>query len=149
MTPCPIDRTPGGRGEAIVSDGVHAPFQRRLCQNGAQRGSGRKPETEPGTSWGVTADVSLLGAGGGETWVRTRAARPLVDVRPLGELVDRFVPHGFVRIHRSYAVNLARIRSIRPRSGEGWEVKLDPPVNRVLPASESRAEDLWRAFGEG
>ncbi len=95
------------------------------------------------------ADVYLLEAEGGETSVRTRRARALVDVRPLGELVELFLAHGFVRIHRSHAVNLARIRSIRPRHGEGWEVKLDPPVNRVLPVSESRATELWQAFGEG
>ncbi len=95
------------------------------------------------------ADIYLLEADGDETRVRTRAAHPLVDVRPLGELVERFALHGFVRTHRSYAVNIARIRTIRPRSGEGWEVKLDPPVNRILPVSESRAAELWRAFGEG
>lgn len=39
-------------------------------------------------------------------------------------------------------------RSSRSR-GEGWEVKLGPSVNRVLPVSESRAKDLWAAFGEG
>jgi len=93
-------------------------------------------------------EVYLLEADGGETRVRMRTADVLVDVRTFGELVGRFVGHGFVRIHRSYAVNVARIRRVRPREGEGWEVKLDPPVNRVLPVSGARVGELWAAFGE-
>ena len=93
-------------------------------------------------------DVYLLEADGDQTLVRTRRAERLVDVRPLGELAPRFDLHGFVRIHRSYAVNVARIRTIRPREREGWEVKLEPPVNRVLPVSEGRVGELWGVFGE-
>jgi DNA-binding LytR/AlgR family response regulator len=93
-------------------------------------------------------DVYLLEAEADQARVRTRSAEVLYDVRPLGELVTRFEPHGFVRIHRSFAVQIGRIRHIRPRKGEGWEVRLDPPVNRVLPVSESHAPDLWRALGE-
>jgi DNA-binding LytR/AlgR family response regulator len=41
-----------------------------------------------------------------------------------------------VRIHRSFAVNLGRVRELRQRGdGAGWEVRLEPPVNRVLPVS--------------
>ena len=94
------------------------------------------------------ADVYLLEASGGETKVRTRSRRSLIDVRPLGELLPCFEPHGFVRIHRSFAVNAGRIRNIRPREPEGWQVKLEPPVNRVLPVSRDLAAHLWRAFGE-
>jgi DNA-binding LytR/AlgR family response regulator len=92
-------------------------------------------------------DVYLVEADGGEVRIRTRNAEPLVDVRPLGELVSLFSEHGFVRIHRSFIVNIARVRHIRPRECEGWELKLDPPVNRVLPVAEGRAADLWAAFG--
>ena len=84
----------------------------------------------------------------GESRIRTRNAEPLVDVRPLGELVSLFSEHGFVRIHRSFIVNIARVRHIRPREREGWELKLDPPVNRVLPVAEGHAAELWAAFGE-
>ncbi len=94
------------------------------------------------------ADVYLLEAARGETKVRTRSRRSLTDVRPLGEPLQRFEAHGFVRIHRSLAVNVGRIRGIRPRDPEGWQVKLEPPVNRVLPVSRDLVAHLWRAFGE-
>ncbi len=54
-------------------------------------------------------DVYYLQARGGETEVRLRARRPLVDVRPLGEVAPLFAPFGFVRIHREHAVNLSRV----------------------------------------
>jgi len=93
-------------------------------------------------------DIYFLEAEGGETLVRTRHARPLTDVRQLSELIDAFEPLGFAQIHRSWAVNLRRVREIRPASDGGREVKLDPPVNRVLPVSRRRISALWDRFGE-
>jgi DNA-binding LytR/AlgR family response regulator len=94
-------------------------------------------------------EIYLLQAEGGETLVRTRHAQPLTDVRQLSELIDTFEPFGFAQIHRSWAVNLRRVvREIRPAPEGGWEVKLDPPVNRVLPVSRRRVSALWKRFGE-
>ena len=93
-------------------------------------------------------EIYLLEAEGGETLVRTRHAQPLTDVRQLSELIDAFEPFGFAQIHRSWAVNLRRVREIRPALKGGWEVKLDPPVNRVLPVSRRRVSALWERFGE-
>ncbi len=95
-------------------------------------------------------DVYFLEAVGGDSLVRLRSKRPLPDVRPLGTLLEEFKPYGFLRIHRNHAVNLARIREIRRRKGsDDWEVKLEPPVNRVLPVSRGRLETLLNAFRPG
>ena len=96
------------------------------------------------------AEVYYLEAIEGATQVRTRSARVLVDVRKLGELVALFVRHGFLRVHRNHMVNLRRVREIRRRQvGDDWELKLNPPVNQVLPISRSHLEGVWQAFGEG
>jgi len=96
------------------------------------------------------AKVYLLEAAGDDTLVRTRSKRTMRDVRKLGELLPAFEPYGFLRIHRNYAVNLRRIRDItRRKDGEGWRVRLQPPVNRVLPVGETYLASLWRAFGSG
>jgi len=92
-------------------------------------------------------EIYLLEAEGGETLVRTRRAQALTDVRQLSELFDAFEPFGFA-IHRSWVVNLRRVRKIRPAADGGWEVKLDPPVNRVLPVSRRRVSALWECFAE-
>ena len=61
-----------------------------------------------------------------------------------------FTSYGFLRIHRNHAVNLARIQEIRRRKGrEDWEVKLEPPVNQVLPVSRNQIGKQLKAFGAG
>ncbi len=94
-------------------------------------------------------DVYDLRARGGETEVRLRSRTPLVDVRPIGEVAPLFEPYGFVRIHREHAVNIARIRLLRLQAdGRDWELKLEPPVNRVLPIARDRLAGLRAALGE-
>ena len=94
------------------------------------------------------AEIYLLETAEGDSSVRLRSRRQLRDVRRLGDLVELLATHGFVRIHRSYAVNLRRVREIRPVDGGGWEVQMDPPVNRVLPVSRREAPGLFAAYGE-
>ena len=75
------------------------------------------------------ADVYYLEVRGEDTQVRFRSASPLVDMRPMRELLTRFAPHGFLQIHREYAVNLRRIRQIRrpaQRPGNGRAQRPSP-----------------------
>ena len=74
-------------------------------------------------------DVYYLEAEEDNTLVRLRGKRELVDVRPLDEVAPTFVRHGFVRIHRSWLVNVARVRRVRRRKeGRDWEVRMQAPV---------------------
>jgi DNA-binding LytR/AlgR family response regulator len=94
-------------------------------------------------------EVFLLEADGDETEVRTRGRRRLRDVRALGEVVASFPPGRFVQIHRSLAVNVDRVAEVRRRPpGRDWELRLEPPVNRVLPIARGRLVALWAAYGE-
>jgi DNA-binding LytR/AlgR family response regulator len=104
----------------------------------------------PGLRQAIESDeVYFVEAKDDDTEVRTRAARVLEDVRPIGTLVAPFLRHGFVRIHRNYLVNPRHVRQIRRRPrGDDWELTLDPPVNVVLPVSRSALRALWAAFGE-
>jgi DNA-binding LytR/AlgR family response regulator len=70
-------------------------------------------------------------------------------VRSLGEVLPYFQEALFVRVHRSYAVNAERVAEVRRRdSGRDWELRLEPPVNRVLPVSRACIQTLWAAYGE-
>jgi DNA-binding LytR/AlgR family response regulator len=92
-------------------------------------------------------DLYYLEAQGDETDVRQRGARRLRDVRSLGEMMKELAPLGFVRIHRNHAVHPGRVREIRPDAdGSGYEVRLEPPVNKVLPVSRRRLAPLLRAY---
>jgi DNA-binding LytR/AlgR family response regulator len=105
---------------------------------------------EPGVRQAIEGDeVYFVEARADDTAVRTRGARVLRDVRPMGVLAAAFLRHGFVRIHRDYLVNPRHVRRVRRRAqGDDWEVTLDPPVNVVLPVSRSGLAALWAAFGE-
>ncbi len=93
------------------------------------------------------SDVYFLEAVGDHTLVRLRFRRRLRDLRNLGTLLKQFAPYGFVRVHRNHAVNLARIQEIRQRKGrQDWEVKLEPPVNRVLPVSRRELPALLKVL---
>jgi hypothetical protein len=78
-----------------------------------------------------------------------RDRRRLPDSRALGELVALLAPFGIVRVHRNHAVNAGHVLEIRRRGGEAdWEVKLEPPVNAVLPVGRTYLKQLWAAFGD-
>ena len=53
----------------------------------------------------------------------------------------------FLRIHRSYIVNLNRVYELRTRAEGKWEPKMDLPVNKVLPVSRRRIEELRKLLG--
>lgn len=94
-------------------------------------------------------EVYYLEAEDRATRIRLRSSRLVRDPRSLGELEPLFAAHGFLRIHRNHMVNLARVRVVRRREGgQDWEVKLEPPVNRVLPVARGRLGELWAAYGE-
>jgi DNA-binding LytR/AlgR family response regulator len=94
-------------------------------------------------------DVYFLEATGPTTLVRLRSSRRLRDTRALGDLLPLLAGFGIVRAHRNHAVNVRHVLEVRRRAGEAdWEVKLEPPVNRVLPVSRTYLKPLWAAFGE-
>jgi DNA-binding LytR/AlgR family response regulator len=94
-------------------------------------------------------DIYFVEAEGDDTRVRTRAARALRDVRPIGAIEPLLLKRGFLRTHRNTLVNPAHVRQVRRRPrGEDWELKLDPPVNLVLPVSRDALPALWAVFGE-
>ncbi len=101
---------------------------------------GRRVPVEPD-------EVFFLEAEEGNTLVRTRSAERLIDVRQLSELSPLFEDHGFFEIYRGWAVNLRKVREIRPAEDGGWEIKLDPPVNQILSVSRRRVGELWERFG--
>jgi DNA-binding LytR/AlgR family response regulator len=94
-------------------------------------------------------DVYYLRARGGETEIRLRSRTPLIDVRPIGEVAPLFEPLGFVRVHREHAVNIVHVRLLRLQAdGRDWELKLEPPVNRVLSIARDRLGGLRDALGK-
>ena len=94
------------------------------------------------------SEVFFLEAVDTHTLVRLRGRERLEDLRRLGELMPLFEPFGFHRVHKNHAVNLHRVFELRPRSsGPDWELKLEPPVNRVLPIARGELAEVLAAYG--
>lgn len=107
---------------------LHLPDDRRLV-------------VDPGEIYYIEAD-------GDDTLIRFRGKQRYRDIRRLSEMGKALGKFGFVRAHRSYLVNTARVQEIRRREdGRYWELVLDPPVNRVLPVSDSGFDELLAAYG--
>ena len=81
-------------------------------------------------------DTYYIEADGDDCLVRLASKRRRRDIRTLDDIEAALGPRGFFRIHRSYLVNLGRIREIRRRDGgRDWEVVMESPVNKVLPVA--------------
>jgi DNA-binding LytR/AlgR family response regulator len=64
-------------------------------------------------------------------------------------VLARFPEQTMVQVHRSYTVNPDRVSELRRReNGRDWELKFEPPVNRVIPVGRSHIAGLWAAYGE-
>jgi len=91
-------------------------------------------------------EVSVAEADGSDVWLSTeqgrlRAASPSLD-KLEGELADA----GFLRVHRRYVVNLARVREVeRGRGGELLLVMDDRAAEKV-PVSRRNAPAVRRAL---
>jgi DNA-binding LytR/AlgR family response regulator len=82
-----------------------------------------------------------------DTVIRLRGKRLLRDGRGLGELEGVLRDHYLLRVQRNFIVNLRRTREIRARKeGGGWELRLEPPVNRIIPIGRTYEPRLWKAF---
>ena len=82
--------------------------------------------------------IYYLEADGGDTLVRTARRKRYRSVQELGD-IERFLPSPpFIRCHRSFIVNLERVRSIVPRTHNDRDLKMDPPVNVRVPVSRDR-----------
>ncbi len=79
--------------------------------------------------------------------VRTARKNVYRHVEPLEEVEDRLPSPPFFRIHRPYIVNLDRVFELRTRGEGEWELKMDPPVNNVLPVSRRRMDELRELLG--
>lgn len=95
------------------------------------------------------SDVYYLESDSGDTWVRLRGKKRLRDIRKLGQVAAAFAAHGFVRVHKAYAVNGRRVVELRQRTGSReWELVLQRPVGKVLPIGRSYWRGVRAAYGD-
>ena len=92
-------------------------------------------------------EVYYIEATEDDTLIRLASKRRRRDIRSMNTMEQKLKSSSFFRIHRTYLVNLNRIRLVRLReSGRDWEVVMTSPVNKVLPVSRGAVADLLDAL---
>ena len=105
-------------------------------------------KSEPGRITLLERDqIFYVEAEGDDSLIRTARVKLFRHVEPLEEVEARLPSPPFFRIHRSYIVNLNRVLELRLRGERDYEVKMDPPVNKVLPVSRDRYPELAKLLG--
>ena len=91
--------------------------------------------------------IFYVEAEGDDSWIRTARKKLYRHSERLDQVEARLPSPPFFRVHRSYVVNLNRVLELRSRGDDEWELKMDPPVNKVLPVSRRRLPDLREMLG--
>jgi ABC-2 type transport system ATP-binding protein len=82
----------------------------------------------------------------GKTWLQT-TAECLPTQFTLTELETRLGRRGFFRAHRSYLVNLQRVKEVIPYTRNSYSLILDDAANTEIPLSKSSAAELRELLG--
>ncbi len=105
-------------------------------------------KSEPGRVALLERDkIFYVEAEADDSLIRTARKKLYRHSERLDQVEARLPSPPFFRIHRSYVVNLNRVLELRSRGHDEWELKMDPPVNKVLPVSRRRLPDLRELLG--
>jgi two-component system response regulator LytT len=69
------------------------------------------------------------------------------NCRTLEELLDSLDPHMFWRAHRSYLVNINRIKEVVPWFKSSYQLRLDDKKQTEIPVSRAQTKRLRELFG--
>ena len=93
------------------------------------------------------SQILYINVEGDDTLIRTARRKRYPQLEPVETIEGRLPSLPFFRIHRSYIVDLDRVDELRSRGTADHELKLDPPVNKVLPISRRRYDELKEVLG--
>jgi DNA-binding LytR/AlgR family response regulator len=130
------------RGAGILRGGRKAPPETGTPPDG-ERDEIIPVEHQRGGATRLVARSAILyvKAEGDYVRIHTEDGRFLVRAA-LSEIEQRFAPHGFVRVHRSYVANLRRAVEIRPQLGGGATVVMAD--GSQVPVARRQVADLRR-----
>jgi len=92
------------------------------------------------------ADIRYISAKGDYAIVRTFDAEYQTRL-PLAELCERLGPSGFLRVHRSYVVNLEHVLEVHPFFGGTYVLVMNDKGRSEVPVSRSSVRTLRAALG--
>lgn len=93
------------------------------------------------------AEVSLAESDGNDVWLSTDQGRMRAAIPGLDKLGQDLTQAGFVRAHRSYIVNLNRIREVERREKGELVLVMDDDAATEVPVSRRNARAVRSALG--
>jgi len=92
------------------------------------------------------ADIRFLSARGHRVLVRTFDAEHRAR-QSLSELETQLGPHGFVRVHRAFLVNLEHVQEVHPFFAGAYLLRMDDQERSEVPVSRALAGRLRDLLG--
>jgi DNA-binding LytR/AlgR family response regulator len=130
----PADASTGGEEAGAATEGGGLRIERVAVEKGGR------------TLLIAAAEILYVEAQDDYSRVYTAEGRYLSGL-PLTALEGRLEPLGFFRVHRSYLVDLARVREVLPMYGGMLVLRLSDEAATQIPVSRRRATALKRALG--
>lgn len=90
-------------------------------------------------------EVDYLESHDGKTIIYIEGAQYSMDAT-LTELEKKFAVYGFYRCHRSYIVNLQKVREIIIWSKNSYSLRLDNKAQSTIPLSRTKIQDIMDKF---
>ena len=87
-------------------------------------------------------EICFASIEGGEISVVTRGMEGQSNCRTLEELMDQLDPDAFWRVHRSYIVNIQRIREVVPWFKSSYQLRMDDAKKTEIPVSRAKTKRL-------
>ena len=92
------------------------------------------------------ADILYASAGDGESRLHTAEGQVPIHFT-LTELEERLARSGFFRAHRSFLVNLQRVKAVIPYTRDSFTLVLDDAAGTEIPLSKASARELRDLLG--
>ncbi len=92
-------------------------------------------------------DICYASIEDGVITVFTTAAEGQSNCRTLEELLDSLDPNLFWRAHRSYLVNINRIKEVVPWFKSSYQLRMDDKKQSEIPVSRAQTKRLRELFG--
>jgi sigma-54 dependent transcriptional regulator, acetoin dehydrogenase operon transcriptional activator AcoR len=92
-------------------------------------------------------EIRFAEADHNNVWLTTDQGRLLAAARGLDRLEQDLVDRGFLRVHRRFLVNLARVREIEPGFKGTLFLATDTRVHETVPVSRRHAPSVRQALG--
>jgi two-component system, LytTR family, response regulator LytT len=92
------------------------------------------------------SDIRFVSARGHRVVVRTFDAEHRAR-QSLAELEEQLAPHGFLRVHRSFVVNLEHVHEVQPFFAGAYLLRVDDRDRSEVPVSRALASRVRQALG--